>query len=330
MTDFPTAEEIAELIEFCRDELEARKRSDLEDEYIPSAEHALAIAERLPALIAERETIKALERVSSAPAWAASIAMKIANWIRYDWESLQEQRIAEKGLPQWVNSGTYQGGQLDLIDLAMSIAAPLIAERDRLNEMLSHLGALAEAERDALVADRDRLAAEVERVTEEKRQAQIRHIGTVEHAGAALCRAEKAEASLATARETIAKLREDLESAGRQVADGNTILATATIYDALDAAPPASSDPRQTTGEQRDIAAPSDGEVHVIVSGLTGSGKSAIAGEIEIALRAIGVAVEWPDGTAEKNETHADWQTALELYKPRVVIIERNIPRTAK
>jgi hypothetical protein len=45
------------------------------------------------------------------------------------------------------------------------------------------------------------------------------------------------EASLAVARETIAMLREALESAGRQVADGNTILATATIYDALDVAP---------------------------------------------------------------------------------------------
>lgn len=73
-----------------------------------------------------------------------------------------------------------------------------------------------------------------------------------------------------------------------------------------------------------------EGVVKVVVSGLTGSGKSAIAGEIEIALRAIGVPVEWPDGAAEKNMTHADWQSALELYKPRVVIVERNIPRNAK
>lgn len=39
--------------------------------------------------------------------------------------------------------------------------------------------------------------------------------------------------AVAAARETIAKLREALECAGRQIADGNTVLATATIYDAL-------------------------------------------------------------------------------------------------
>jgi hypothetical protein len=83
-------------------------------------------------------------------------------------------------------------------------------------------------------------------------------------------------------------------------------------------------------GRRAGIEEAAEGEVRVVVSGLTGSGKSAIAGEIEIALRAIGVPVEWPDGAGEKNMTHADWQTALELYKPRVVIVERNIPRKAK
>lgn len=68
--------------------------------------------------------------------------------------------------------------------------------------------------------------------------------------------------------------------------------------------------------------------VHVEVSGLTGSGKSAVMGEIEIALKALGLKVEYgPDFQAEKNGTHADWQTALDLYRPTVVLAERNISR---
>lgn len=68
--------------------------------------------------------------------------------------------------------------------------------------------------------------------------------------------------------------------------------------------------------------------VHVEVSGLTGSGKSAVMGEIEIALKALGLKVEHgPDFQAEKNATHADWQQALDLYQPTVVLTERNISR---
>jgi hypothetical protein len=70
-----------------------------------------------------------------------------------------------------------------------------------------------------------------------------------------------------------------------------------------------------------------DGHVHVQVSGLTGSGKSAVAGEIEIALRAIGLDVEWVDSESEKRMTHAEYVSALELYKPKVRIFEKNIPR---
>ena len=70
------------------------------------------------------------------------------------------------------------------------------------------------------------------------------------------------------------------------------------------------------------------GEVLVTVSGFTGSGKSAIAGEIEIMCRALGLQVEWPDGASEKNMTHADWTAALEQYKPRVRIVERNVPHS--
>lgn len=71
------------------------------------------------------------------------------------------------------------------------------------------------------------------------------------------------------------------------------------------------------------------GEVLVTVSGFTGSGKSAIAGEIEIMCRALGLQVEWPDGVAEKNMTHADWTSALEMYNPRVRIMERNVSLAA-
>lgn len=74
------------------------------------------------------------------------------------------------------------------------------------------------------------------------------------------------------------------------------------------------------------VQAVEQGEVLVTVSGFTGSGKSAIAGEIEILCRALGLQVEWPDGAPEKNLTHADWTEALELYKPRVRIVECNVP----
>lgn len=69
------------------------------------------------------------------------------------------------------------------------------------------------------------------------------------------------------------------------------------------------------------------GEVLVTVAGFTGCGKSAIAGEIEIAMKAIGVPVTWANGDSEKRMTGADWLTAIEMYKPTVRIVEENIPR---
>ncbi|EFL8402758.1 ead/Ea22-like family protein, partial [Escherichia coli] len=69
--------------------------------------------------------------------------------------------------------------------------------------------------------------------------------------------------------------------------------------------------------EAREIK-PAKGEVLVVVSGFTGCGKSAIAGEIEIAMKAIGVPVQWTNGDAEKHMTGADWLTAIEMYKPTV------------
>lgn len=67
-------------------------------------------------------------------------------------------------------------------------------------------------------------------------------------------------------------------------------------------------------------------EIVVIVSGPVGSGKSAVAGEIEIALKAIGVPVRYADpagATSEKRMTGADWQTYIEMYKPSVTIVEK-------
>ena len=80
--------------------------------------------------------------------------------------------------------------------------------------------------------------------------------------------------------------------------------------------------------EAREIK-PAKGEVLVSVSGFTGCGKSAIAGEIEIAMKAIGVPVQWTNGDAEKHMTGADWLTAIEMYKPTVRIVEVNVPRAA-
>lgn len=68
-------------------------------------------------------------------------------------------------------------------------------------------------------------------------------------------------------------------------------------------------------------------KVTITVSGETGSGKSAICGEIEIALKAVGVSVIW------KNADREYWAHGneywLDLYKPEVEIIEHNIPRKA-
>ena len=66
-------------------------------------------------------------------------------------------------------------------------------------------------------------------------------------------------------------------------------------------------------------------EVTITVSGPCGSGKSALLGEIEIMLKAMGVPVRFADeaeARAEKNGNHADWTSELELYQPSVVLVE--------
>ncbi|HCD2343065.1 TPA: ead/Ea22-like family protein [Klebsiella pneumoniae] len=83
---------------------------------------------------------------------------------------------------------------------------------------------------------------------------------------------------------------------------------------------------RITQMESRTVTV-KQGEVLVTVAGFTGCGKSAIAGEIEIAMKAIGVPVTWANGDSEKRMTGADWLIAIEMYKPTVRIVEENIPR---
>lgn len=67
-------------------------------------------------------------------------------------------------------------------------------------------------------------------------------------------------------------------------------------------------------------------EVFVTVSGLTGSGKSSVASEIEIALRAIGVSAVWADGGPERNSVPADLLDPGIISDLTVVIREVNIP----
>lgn len=67
-------------------------------------------------------------------------------------------------------------------------------------------------------------------------------------------------------------------------------------------------------------------EVTITVSGPVGCAKSALLGEIEIMLKAMGVPVRYADeaaALAEKNGTHADWTDAIEMYKPSVVLVEK-------
>lgn len=73
-------------------------------------------------------------------------------------------------------------------------------------------------------------------------------------------------------------------------------------------------------------------EVRVTVAGPVGCGKSAIAGEIEIAMKAIGVPVRFADerdAQSEKNMTGADWAGDIEMYQPSVVI-EEAVPRPSE
>ncbi|HFT5344904.1 TPA: ead/Ea22-like family protein [Escherichia coli] len=127
---------------------------------------------------------------------------------------------------------------------------------------------------------------------------------------------------------TVGKLRVELEAAEKNLIDSECHVAE--LEEALrdKQALLEASEKRIAELEAREIK-PAKGEVLVVVSGFTGCGKSAIAGEIEIAMKAIGVPVKWTNGDAEKRMTGADWLTAIEMYKPTVRIVEVNVPRVA-
>ncbi|EHH7549747.1 ead/Ea22-like family protein [Escherichia coli] len=127
---------------------------------------------------------------------------------------------------------------------------------------------------------------------------------------------------------TVGRLRVELEAAENNLIDSECHVAE--LEEALrdKQALLEASEKRIAELEAREIK-PAKGEVLVVVSGFTGCGKSAIAGEIEIAMKAIGVPVQWTNGDAEKHMTGADWLTAIEMYKPTVRIVEVNVPRAA-
>lgn len=127
---------------------------------------------------------------------------------------------------------------------------------------------------------------------------------------------------------TVGKLRVELEAAENNLIDSEGHIAE--LEEALrdKQALLEASEKRIAELEVWEIK-PAKGEVLVVVSGFTGCGKSAIAGEIEIAMKAIGVPVKWTNGDAEKRMTGADWLTAIEMYKPTVRIVEVNVPRVA-
>ncbi len=68
-------------------------------------------------------------------------------------------------------------------------------------------------------------------------------------------------------------------------------------------------------------------EVLVIVSGLTGSGKSSVASEIDIALRSIGIRTAWGGGDAERGSVLLDQLDPGAIANLTVTIREVNTPR---
>jgi hypothetical protein len=166
MADLPTSEEIAELVEFCRWE---RERRDIlaSKGCFEVACRALAIAEKLPALVAE------INHLSAECARRGKEVMRV------------------------------------------------YAERDRFSYKLhasmdgsAKHGYVEECR--LLSAERDRLAAEVEKLTKERdEERNYAFETTVRH----VRERNAAESSLAAARETIAKLQASLRDVREFVAD---------------------------------------------------------------------------------------------------------------
>lgn len=69
--------------------------------------------------------------------------------------------------------------------------------------------------------------------------------------------------------------------------------------------------------------------VYIEVSGMTGTGKSAVYTEIATALTAIGLKVQHSEPRAAAAEMRLNGLDQLEMYPPVVVMSERNIRREA-
>jgi hypothetical protein len=87
MAENVTREDIAEMIEFVRGELSNREFGGHESEYVASARRSLAIAEKLPALVAERDALK--EERDDARRLATNALSQAQDW-RHSAETARE------------------------------------------------------------------------------------------------------------------------------------------------------------------------------------------------------------------------------------------------
>lgn len=70
-------------------------------------------------------------------------------------------------------------------------------------------------------------------------------------------------------------------------------------------------------------------DITITVCGPIGSGKSALLGEIEVLMHALGVPVRYAAPAAaasEKHMTGADWTGYIEMYQPSVVLVDAAPP----
>jgi hypothetical protein len=75
------------------------------------------------------------------------------------------------------------------------------------------------------------------------------------------------------------------------------------------------------------VKMPEPNVVYVTVSGMTGTGKSALAGEIQILCNALQLPCIWKNAEHPSEQLGGSTVAALEQYKPRVIINEVNYSR---
>ncbi|EJI4682142.1 ead/Ea22-like family protein [Salmonella enterica] len=187
------------------------------------------------------------------------------------------------------------------------VALALLDENLQLQREKDAIEAMALALRDDMRQARDQLVAAGKRIAEQR---------------------EYYEGVIADGSKRIAELEKGHQEAAKQTNSWRRLAKLNIAERRKDISELEAARQRIAELEAREIK-PVKGEVLVTVSGFTGCGKSAIAGEIEVAMKAIGVPVTWSNGDAEKRMTGADWLTAIEMYKPSVRIVEVNVPRAA-